>query len=78
MAPFSIVRARSSSERTTHVVSGWMSVAGGDDGAGVTRTQVVRLVEGAEALAAAKAALDEVTGEHVYSCLLYTSPSPRD
>ena len=37
----------------THVVSGWMSVAGGDDGAGVTRTQVVRLVEGAEALAAA-------------------------
>ena len=51
----------------THVVSGWTSVAGGDDGAGITRTQVVRLVEGAEALAAAKAALDEVTGEHVYS-----------
>ena len=50
----------------THVVSGWTSTAG-DDGAGVTRTQVVRLVEGAEALAAAKAALDEVTGEHVYS-----------
>ena len=51
----------------THVVSGWTSVAGGDDGASITRTQVVRLVEGAEALAAAKAALDEVTGEHVYS-----------
>jgi DNA polymerase delta subunit 3 len=51
----------------THVVSGWTSVADGDDEAGVTRTQVVRLVEGAEALAAAKAALDEVTGEHVYS-----------
>jgi DNA polymerase delta subunit 3 len=50
----------------THVVSGWTSTAG-DDGAGVTRTQVVRLVEGAEALAAAKAALDGVTGEHVYS-----------
>ena len=50
----------------THVVSGWTSAAG-DDGAGVTRTQVVRLVEGAEALAAAKAALDDVTGEHVYS-----------
>ena len=51
----------------THVVSGWTSVAGGDEGAGVTRTQVIRLVEGADALAAAKAALDEVTGEHVYS-----------
>ena len=50
----------------THVVSGWTSAAG-DDGAGVTRTQVVRLVEGAEALAAAKAELDDVTGEHVYS-----------
>ena len=37
----------------THVVSGWTSTAG-DDGAGVTRTQVVRLVEGAEATIATR------------------------
>ena len=44
-----------------HVVAGW-------SGAGAERKHVVRLVSGgADAIEAAKAALDEVTTEHVHS-----------
>ena len=44
-----------------HVVAGW-------SGAGAERKRVVRLVSGgADAIEAAKAALDEVTSEHVHS-----------
>ena len=60
-----------------HVVAGW-------SGAGAERKHVVRLVSGgADAIEAAKAALDEVTTEHVHSVRASgatprpISPSPR-